>query len=675
MAGLKIQCNNTTRELLEYRNLVESTGDSFWQIDLQRRQLTYISSTVEQLLGYTAEEVLSLPLETVFPIDLIEKAQKNQSPIYKDTYQNLNKIGQLTRLRLCACLLQEAARPPKLIGIIRRQTSPQYAEKPINTASPWVPSKAIPATLSQPPSIENPNNPLIGTCQWNLKSHVFSCSPEFCRLFDKEYDWTPSTDYHYFWHKIYPNDRKKIKQAIHDLLATGSPVYWDFRLQISKKSMSYLRGIALLWHDKSHVREKIISIIFDVTGEQTRNALCLQKISVLKNFAQTIPGNNFILDEDGRVVAEFGSHSLLLNSDATAGKKLGDLVPAQTARQLLKLIHDSMQQSLLQFGEYTLETFSGERVFRLRIAPMQCRINGRLAAACQVVDITEQKQIEKQLTTATKKSLKKNLLNNLIERKTTASLSLLDQAWLLNLNLSRPSSCLVIVLEGWQGKSRLTWQKDRQKFSATIDNLLYSLESKTQAIVWESKDGICILYPAVDKEEPSKAQEEVLAEQLAAMIQEYFADLIFSVGIAEFHMDTFYNLPTIYTQACCAAYFGKLIHPNRNVHHYLDLGIFQILPCVSNHEELQAYVTRTLGKLLEYDHKKDRDLTNTLAALLKCENIKTVAASLFVHPKTIEFRKKRIEKILGSSIDTPEMKLTLSTALKCRQILQRLSPM
>jgi len=44
--------------------------------------------------------------------------------------------------------------------------------------------------------------------------------------------------------------------------------------------------------------------------------------------------------------------------------------------------------------------------------------------------------------------------------------------------------------------------------------------------------------------------------------------------------------------------------------------------------------------------------------------LKEAAAKLFVHLKTIDFRKKRIEKILGVSLDHVETRMTLALAVR-----------
>lgn len=71
-----------------------------------------------------------------------------------------------------------------------------------------------------------------------------------------------------------------------------------------------------------------------------------------------------------------------------------------------------------------------------------------------------------------------------------------------------------------------------------------------------------------------------------------------------------------------------------------------------------------IGKIIEYDQEKGTDLLNTLEEFLQNSSLRETAEKMFLHPKSIVFRKQRIEKILGISIESFEMRITLAVAIK-----------
>ena len=58
-----------------YRLLAENTTDVVWQLDLRTRKFTYVSPSVFQLRGYTAEEVIAQPLEASLTPDSLRHVQ------------------------------------------------------------------------------------------------------------------------------------------------------------------------------------------------------------------------------------------------------------------------------------------------------------------------------------------------------------------------------------------------------------------------------------------------------------------------------------------------------------------------------------------------------------------------------------------------------------------------
>jgi purine catabolism regulator len=69
--------------------------------------------------------------------------------------------------------------------------------------------------------------------------------------------------------------------------------------------------------------------------------------------------------------------------------------------------------------------------------------------------------------------------------------------------------------------------------------------------------------------------------------------------------------------------------------------------------------------LLEYDRKRKGSLLITLEKFLATKSvIKKSAEELFIHVKTMEYRLKKIEEILGVDLSDSEVCLELNIAIK-----------
>ena len=72
-----------------------------------------------------------------------------------------------------------------------------------------------------------------------------------------------------------------------------------------------------------------------------------------------------------------------------------------------------------------------------------------------------------------------------------------------------------------------------------------------------------------------------------------------------------------------------------------------------------------LVALRDYDAKNDGSLVHTLRAYLDCfGDVAAAGLSLHVHPNTVRYRVRRIEKVLGTSLANPDDRLVLALGLR-----------
>lgn len=106
-----------------------------------------------------------------------------------------------------------------------------------------------------------------------------------------------------------------------------------------------------------------------------------------------------------------------------------------------------------------------------------------------------------------------------------------------------------------------------------------------------------------------------------------------------------------------------------------DLGVYGLLLQLNDPRELARFAGHTLAPLREYDERKNASLVQTVRTYLgQGMNVTRTAAELYVHPNTVGLRLKRVEELLGVSMQQPETLLRLELALMAEDVLGHARP-
>jgi PAS domain S-box-containing protein len=507
----------------------------------------------------------------------------------------------------------------------------------------------------------------MGHWEFNLSNEKLICSEGALLLFQINAETFTDNSYLALYRKIHTDDLPGVCRIIKQLLLDHQPVTYEFRVQHEKNVSLILQSTSKIVLDSNGNPIKIVGILADITEQKKLEELEKQSAALLRDFARAMPDLGFIATEEGDIIEIFGNTEHW--SRKTSVKNLKKIMQKKDSARLFEQINYAFLYNTVQFGEYTFNIAKENKLFEIRIAPMNYIVNGQRTVACNAIDITEKNRVQRFLHLSYEIRRQRELLNDLVEQKTPPSKLVLDQLWQLKVNLSRPFSCFLITVKSWKGKPPEYWREYPDYYQYLSDSLTDLLSTEIKAVAWESREGIALLCPLHSSVKRGiKEQQIALANHINEVIQNNILELSVIIGIGEFYNNSFQNLALVYSQACEAVDYAHTMNNCQTVIHYLDIGIFQILPLLSDKDKVWAFIERTVGKLFEYDQKKGSNLVLTLEKLLQLDNIKTVADELFVHPKTISFRKKRIESILNLSLDTLDTKTTLNTALKLRQL-------
>jgi sugar diacid utilization regulator len=122
------------------------------------------------------------------------------------------------------------------------------------------------------------------------------------------------------------------------------------------------------------------------------------------------------------------------------------------------------------------------------------------------------------------------------------------------------------------------------------------------------------------------------------------------------------GIVTSYAEAQRAQALASILKPNAVLCRYDELQLFDLFRAG---EPVDAFVNEVIGKLLQRDRERRSDLVQTLEALFASAlNRKLAARRLGVHANTLSYRSRRIEQLLGGSLQEGEFCFRVQLALK-----------
>nr|MDQ3611864.1 helix-turn-helix domain-containing protein [Actinomycetota bacterium] len=96
-----------------------------------------------------------------------------------------------------------------------------------------------------------------------------------------------------------------------------------------------------------------------------------------------------------------------------------------------------------------------------------------------------------------------------------------------------------------------------------------------------------------------------------------------------------------------------------------ELGVYGLLLSASGQGEVERYIGRTVGPLLDYDRERGSELVRTLLAYYGAGGSLTRAAQeLFVHVNTLYQRLERVTALLGDAWRSGDGALQVHLALQ-----------
>ncbi|WP_068775331.1 PucR family transcriptional regulator [Paenibacillus sp. FJAT-26967] len=158
------------------------------------------------------------------------------------------------------------------------------------------------------------------------------------------------------------------------------------------------------------------------------------------------------------------------------------------------------------------------------------------------------------------------------------------------------------------------------------------------------------------------------SEKLLAFMNAKYENDMFRIAIGN-QVSRLSELVKSYTQACRILQISGDTAEGRFITNYSEIGAYKVLLELDRKEISEAYIQETIGPLIEYDKLNNSDFVQVLDLYLRHSGrVHPVAGTLFVHRNTINYKLKRIEKLLDCDLSDFYVRLNLAVALMLRKI-------
>lgn len=252
--------------------------------------------------------------------------------------------------------------------------------------------------------------------------------------------------------------------------------------------------------------------------------------------------------------------------------------------------------------------------------------------------------LEKELVIANQIYIRSFFLNRLITREHSPIESKVTELSEFGIDAKTKHCCFVFLLAEEGFTADITKEKQA---------VLIWLAEKELGWVWKFGEDVILLVPARDNVVNKQAQLE-FSRQLLGEMGKMFPHICAKVGVSGFSGIPV-ELRGLYEKAHRAAIVAVIVNNSQAVH-WEDIGLYEFSFQLLKDKNTCAMVQKTIGRLAEYDRDHGSSLLLTLECLLEGISLKAVAQKLFIHHNTAVWRKRRIEKLLGISLDNVETK-------------------
>lgn len=263
--------------------------------------------------------------------------------------------------------------------------------------------------------------------------------------------------------------------------------------------------------------------------------------------------------------------------------------------------------------------------------------------------------------------LQSNLLEDIFSKNYLNERFIIDQALKLNYDLTVNQTVFYI-----------TFLETKKVDIHLVDRLYLMVEhlliQKSKAHMMQTKLQSIILLTNINgnTEDEQYNQAVQLAKELQGEWNYYFPNHKLLIGIGKFY-DQVDQLGRSAKEAQYAAKLTNLIDAKKNITHYSDLGMYDLLLEMNQKGiDLSEIYKDNIYKLLAGE--REIDLIETIDAYFKnSQSIQRTAEKLFIHRHTLRYRLNQIEQRTGLSLKSTDDLLKLQLGIMAYKLVNILN--
>ncbi|MDD3361493.1 MAG: helix-turn-helix domain-containing protein [Hespellia sp.] len=202
------------------------------------------------------------------------------------------------------------------------------------------------------------------------------------------------------------------------------------------------------------------------------------------------------------------------------------------------------------------------------------------------------------------------------------------------------------------------WQK---QLLYSIDNLLHDDSLKYHVMIY--KNTIVFICCDSDLQLIRKTMNQILSH--LKIIRPRF-DCRIGIGSLTHHLA---DIAVSYKRACAALTMAE--YHKLSLYTFEEMGFFRLLLSVHDQALLDSYLDEYLGSLIAYDKQHRSNYLDTLYQyLLSDGSIQAIAAAMFCHRNTVNYRVRNLKEMLDCDLDDMKVRFNYMVAFCVKEYLE-----
>lgn len=253
----------------------------------------------------------------------------------------------------------------------------------------------------------------------------------------------------------------------------------------------------------------------------------------------------------------------------------------------------------------------------------------------------------------------KKLRGDLIQAVLTQAITEADaMGWAERAGLRKTGPFVALTME-WNGRDAPSLRR--------LETIVNGQVKRQRArLLASARENEIVVVFAVNPERGA-AEAEHWAQTLLQLAHAEFPKAHLAIGIGR-PVGRLLDLRASYREAAQAmALEHRLRHRKPQV--YANLGVYRLLLPLAETNELRAFASQVLGRLLADERAGKTDMLETLRVYFECNgNVAQTAKALYIHRNTLLYRLDRVRQVGALNLDDAETRLQVQLALRAYEL-------